>query len=195
MRLNTNNSVIPASSTHLEKAFDTVIAKHIESIPNQRIFEQWDPYKCPAALLGWLAWAVSVDDWNPDWPEQVKRDVIASSVTVHRHKGTAYSVKHSLNSLKVKTNITEWTDNIKQSVPYSFSVNTFANDAFKNAIHYNIDQEFYQSIKQQINSNKPIRSQFDIKVHATFEQKLLLAATTTIGQILQLNVKTKHVHL
>ena len=34
---------------------------------------------CPADVLPWLGWALSVDDWDQDWSEQQKRSAIAAS--------------------------------------------------------------------------------------------------------------------
>ncbi|WP_241086850.1 phage tail protein I [Candidatus Vondammii sp. HM_W22] len=121
------DTLMPPSSSPLEKVADLTAALHIEAIPVERIFDQWHPQRCPAGLLGCLAWAVSVDDWNPDCPEQVKRDVIESSVQVHRHKGTLYSVKQALSSLAIQTQISEWTENTQTNTPYSFIVSAFVN--------------------------------------------------------------------
>ncbi|MDC7787366.1 phage tail protein I [Rhodoplanes sp. TEM] len=48
----------------------------------------WDPWTCPAAQLPLLAWAWSVDIWNPAWPEHRKRQVIAESPAFHEAKTT-----------------------------------------------------------------------------------------------------------
>ena len=56
----------------------------------------WNPDTIPAHLLPWLAWALSVDDWDREWPEAVKRAVIAESVEVHRRKGTRAGMHRAL---------------------------------------------------------------------------------------------------
>lgn len=58
----------------------------------------WNPWACPEALLPWLAWALSVDQWDPDWPVENRRRVIAESVEIHRRKGTVASVKAILGA-------------------------------------------------------------------------------------------------
>lgn len=58
----------------------------------------WNPDACPAHLLPWLAWALSVDDWDVEWPEATKRRVIAESVKIHRHKGSVASVRRILRA-------------------------------------------------------------------------------------------------
>lgn len=162
------DTLMPPSSSQLEKAADLTAALHIEAIPIERIFDQWHPQRCPADLLGWLAWAVSVDDWNPDWPEQVKRDVIESSITVHRHKGTPYSVKKALASLAVKTQVSEWQDDTNNKVPYSFAVKAFANSALRSDSEVILNEQFYALVKRQVNNNKSTRSQFGLQIGAEY---------------------------
>jgi len=62
-------------------------------VPNATL---WTPATCPAALLPWLAWALSVDEWDGTWPEERQRAVIAASVAVHRRKGTRGAVVAAL---------------------------------------------------------------------------------------------------
>ena len=54
-------------------------------VPYRDLF---DPYKCPADFLPWLASNWSVDLWYDDWPESTKRNIIANIVTLKRQKGT-----------------------------------------------------------------------------------------------------------
>ncbi len=48
----------------------------------------YNPDTCPVHLLPHLAWAWSVDRWDPEWPESVKRAAIKASFYIHKHKGT-----------------------------------------------------------------------------------------------------------
>jgi phage tail P2-like protein len=60
-----------------------------------------NPGKCPSGLLPFLAWELSVDEWNPAWGDDVKRRVIAESAAVHRHKGTLGAVRRALEAIFV----------------------------------------------------------------------------------------------
>lgn len=55
-----------------------------------------NPATCPAAFLPWLAWALSVDEWSPDWTEQTQRAAIAASIGVHRRKGTVAALRAAI---------------------------------------------------------------------------------------------------
>lgn len=56
----------------------------------------WDPARCPKALLPWLAWTLAVEDWDVDWPEWRKREVVAGAVALHRLRGTVAAVRRVL---------------------------------------------------------------------------------------------------
>ncbi|QTL34105.1 phage tail protein I [Pseudoalteromonas viridis] len=68
----------------------------------------WDPMLCPAPLLPWLAWAMSVDEWDEAWSETLKRQVIRDAFAVHQYKGTPYALQKALDSLNIVTEIKEW---------------------------------------------------------------------------------------
>ncbi len=93
---NLPQTIAPASASPLVKLIDRLAARQLDAIPVNRIFNQWSPNDCPAHLLGHLAWAVSVEEWDSAWPEETKRTVIRTSADVHRHKGTAYAVREAL---------------------------------------------------------------------------------------------------
>ena len=84
-------TLLPPNATPLERALEADGAQ-LGDIPVP-IDTLWIPETCPAALLPWLAYSVSVDLWNPDWPESVKRQVIAAAFDVHRIKGTLGAVR------------------------------------------------------------------------------------------------------
>lgn len=87
-------TLLPSNATRLERALGQVIGR-ISDVPVP-IADLWSPHRCPAPLLPWLAWALSVDEWDAGWPEDRKRDVIAASVEIHRHKGSMWAVRRTL---------------------------------------------------------------------------------------------------
>jgi phage tail P2-like protein len=87
-------SLLPPNSTDFEASLE---------VPGFRVDAMavdigllWDPETCPIGFLPWLAWALSVDEWDPVWSEDQKRGVVSASVEVHRHKGTLWSIRRSL---------------------------------------------------------------------------------------------------
>lgn len=57
----------------------------------------WDPATAPAAVLPFLAWALSVDEWDPLWTIERQREIIAASIDIHRHKGTLMAIEMMLD--------------------------------------------------------------------------------------------------
>ncbi|NJR20501.1 MAG: phage tail protein I [Hyphomonadaceae bacterium] len=99
-----DQSLLPLNSTTLERAIETALKLDLPV----RTGDLWNPQACPAQLLPWLAWALSVDTWDANWPEAIQRRVIANSPAVHRAKGTRAAVIAALDSLMVKAGIIEW---------------------------------------------------------------------------------------
>ena len=88
--------LLPPNATELEKALEQSQAAGID-LP-VLIKTLWAPYDCPADLLPWLAWAVGVEEWSAGWSDQVKRDVIAATPEIRRHRGTVWAVREALRA-------------------------------------------------------------------------------------------------
>lgn len=95
------DSLLPLNRSPLEIAIEQALTSeqinthnHIKMM--QRI---GSPLLAPVDLLPWLAWTVSVDEWQSEWTEVVKREVIAQSKTLHAHKGSVWAVKKALESV------------------------------------------------------------------------------------------------
>ncbi len=62
-----SNRLLPVGSSPLEVAAAAACAK-LENVPVP-LRELWDPLACPLEFLPYLAWALSVDRWDENWPE------------------------------------------------------------------------------------------------------------------------------
>ncbi|MEM5528077.1 phage tail protein I [Gammaproteobacteria bacterium AS21] len=93
----TYKSLLPPNSSALERALEQVAAKALD-LPIL-IKQLHDPDTCPAALLPWLAWSLSVDEWDKYWSEQHQRQVIKESRQIHREKGTPKSIRRVLAAI------------------------------------------------------------------------------------------------
>ncbi len=89
-----SESILPPGATKLERSLEEVITAALE-VPNDVL---WNPALCPSELLPWLAHNVSVIAWEPEWSEDTKRAVIASSVEVHRRNGTIFAIREAMAS-------------------------------------------------------------------------------------------------
>ncbi|CCO22224.1 phage tail protein I [Maridesulfovibrio hydrothermalis] len=101
-----SKSLLPPNASKLERDFSEVVARIGElHIP---IDDLWNPETCPLGLLPYLAWALSVDVWDEDWPEDVKRAVVRESVAIHRIKGTPGAVEKMCAALGYDVRVLEW---------------------------------------------------------------------------------------
>lgn len=88
----TASDLLPQNATGFERALlDAMASADPLAVPIRELF---DPETCPTPHLSFLAWALSVDVWNKDWPEATKRAVIAAAVSDHRIKGTVAGYEH-----------------------------------------------------------------------------------------------------
>ena len=85
-------SLLPNNSTKTERAIEAATDRSLPLL----VGDLWNPERCPAAFLPWLAWALSVDDWDASWTEETKRAVISSSIEIHRRKGTVWAMRQAL---------------------------------------------------------------------------------------------------
>lgn len=156
-------TLLPASRTRTETAIDET-TQRILDVPTPGA-DLWSPDTCPADLLPWLAWAFSVEVWNAAWPVAVKRSVIRDAVRVHRLKGTRKAVEIALAALGFRIDIVEgWEDG---GDPHRFRLDAYGADVF--ATGFAIDDRLFARISRVIETVKPVRSHFNLRIGESFE--------------------------
>ena len=90
------HSILPPNSSLTERGLEAAWATSGPDL--EPVAQLMSPDTCPAPLLGWLAWALSVDVWDAGWSEDAKRRTIRDSIAVHREKGTKASVQRALRA-------------------------------------------------------------------------------------------------
>lgn len=85
--------LLPANATPLERALSQSTGRFV---PARLVAELWNAQTCPESALPYLAWALSVDQWDSTWPVQIKRDTISAARLLHQRKGTPWSIRHAL---------------------------------------------------------------------------------------------------
>ncbi len=107
----------------------------------------------PADVLPFLAWQFHVEGWEFAQTESERRNLIKSSIELHRYKGTPWAIEHAIETLGFKSEVVEW---FKYSGnPYYFKV---AVDISK---HGGVDQQLIKSIESLIDHYKNERSWLD----------------------------------
>lgn len=141
--------LLPANATDQERALSEATAR-IDGI-DVPIADLWNPQTCPAALLPWLAWALSVDVWDATWTEAQKRSVIAASVAVHRIKGTRGAVVRALDALGYDVSLVEWFEGAPKGEPYTFRLAVEVDNR-------GVDESLYSTLEQVVQRAKNVRS-------------------------------------
>ncbi len=148
------SNLLPPNATAIERAIDASVSRMAELPVDIR--QQWDPDTCPAALLPWLAWALSIDSWKPSWPESVKRQRVKQAVEIQRRKGTAKSVRDVVASFGSSLAIREWWQTSPPGTPHTFELVLTLGESVPNTA------EYQQDIVDAINRTKPVRAHFTL---------------------------------
>lgn len=166
------NSLLPPNSTALERQVEAVTAR-IGELPTP-LADLWNPWRCPAKLLPWLAWSLSVENWGSDWPEQVQRQVIADSVAVHRLKGTVGAVRRAIGALGASIELVEWWENGGE--PHTAELVAYAGKNLDPSGNTVLTAELQRTLWQVVEATKPVRSHINFRVGVALGAGVKLAA-------------------
>lgn len=90
-------TLLPPNRGAFEEAADLTGARIAELPVDLRKLVQ--PYEVPETHLPWLAWGLSVDLWDKDWPQEKKRAQMARSLPFHSIKGTQTAITEALAAM------------------------------------------------------------------------------------------------
>ena len=146
-----NQSLLPPNATNLLKDLESILSVQLDLQTLNRFVN--NPNEAPANILPWLAWTVSVDDWNDAWSETVRRNVIKASIEVHRRKGTIGALKKALQAFNYQNvKVEEWFD--YGADPYFFRV-------FFDVVEPGFDVNIIPDVQKVITSTKNARSHLE----------------------------------
>ncbi len=166
--------LLPKNATKLERAAAAMLLERVGDIPTL-IDAIWTPAGCPTPLLRFLAFAVSVDVWDEDWPESVKRDVIAAAPLVHRKKGTVMAIEAALKALGVRSRTTEWWQAVPSERRGTFTVRAYARTQLlpnEPILGANVQLQ----VLRQIQLVKPKSRSFSFQIGADFGAAVIVAS-------------------
>ena len=115
-----STSLLPPNVSPMERALEAA-GMRLSEIPGD-LGSIWNPATCPAPFLPWLAWALSIDFWDADWPEAQKRQEIADTIVQQRRKGTRASMQTMLARFDPLIELTEWFEDAENLGPNEFRV-------------------------------------------------------------------------
>jgi phage tail P2-like protein len=138
-------SLLPINSTPLERALEAVNAGDTAIL----LRTLYNPATCPVHLLPQLAWAWSVDRWDPRWSEAVKRNAIRASFFIHERKGTIGALRRVVEPLGYLIEVVEWWQTVPEGEPATFALKVGVLDT-------GISEEMYQELTRLIDDAKPV---------------------------------------
>ena len=121
-----------------------------------------DIAEVPEPFLAHRAWGRSVDVYDPAWPVEVRRDVIAVAPEVHLHKGELYAVRKALAALRVDAEVTQWWQTAPKGRPYTFEVRAFARARLYDGPL--LDARLIRVIYATVLGTKPLTRAFDLTI-------------------------------
>lgn len=113
-------NLLPPNTTAFEKKIVETTAKTTELNTNLSSLIRIDD--APADFLSILAWQFSVDRWQDDWPDEVKRAQIKNSIKVHTYKGTNFALRSIVESFGYSLTIHEWWQESPMNEPGTFQI-------------------------------------------------------------------------
>ena len=156
-------SLLPPNATPLERALEVATARAAKVPAPLR--DLWNADSCPAELLPFLAWALSIDTWSADWPESVQRARVRSAIAIQRRKGTAQSVRDVVESFGGAVALREWWQTTPRAEPHTFSLVV----SLTGADGEPASAAFADAVIDEVSRTKPVRS------HFTFTQAIRAA--------------------
>lgn len=172
-------TILPPNATPLLRALEATMRARL--FIDHPIADLLDPDRCPAHLLTFLAWAMSVDVWRDEWPEHVKRARIKASLAVHRRKGTAAAVREVVASFGGQVIMREWFELQAAGIPAPPGTFTLTLNV-AGASGYTATAQYVDDIIAEVNRTKPVRA------HFTFTQGIV--ARGDIGLVAAARVMT-----
>lgn len=103
-----SNTLLPPSASAWMRSAEAATAR-LSGI-TVAIRTLWTPTACPVDLLPYLAWALSVDRWDKNWPAEKKIASIQQSYWLHRRKGTRAAVRRVIEDMGFSATFAEWFD-------------------------------------------------------------------------------------
>lgn len=143
-------NLLPPNTTAFEKKIVETTAKTTELNTNLSSLIRVDD--APADFLSILAWQFSVDRWQDDWPDEVKRAQIKNSIKVHTYKGTNFALRSIVESFGYSLTVHEWWQESPVNEPGTFQITIDTNGRA-------LTEKTYQTLVELLHDAKPLTRQ------------------------------------
>ncbi|MES2905075.1 MAG: phage tail protein I [Pseudomonadota bacterium] len=175
-------SLLPPLATAQERALEQTIAATFNI--DVDIARLWNPLTCPAPLLPWLAWGLSIDLWDADWSEATKRAAIADAIPFQQRKGTRASLRTVLDRFDPLIAIVEWFEANPTMEPHTFRLEL----PLPADSDVTYDEALVAALLRDIAAVKPVRSHMQAVFTLRAQTAAFLAAAAQAAMFVRLDV-------
>ena len=120
------------------------------------IYSRFD--ELPEALVDILAYDMHVDWYDYDMPLKVKREVVKSSVKVHKYMGTKYAVETALGAVFPGASIEEWFEYGGKPYRFRAKIPVAGSSISENQQRKGIEQIwFYKNLRSHLDDVEYVR--------------------------------------
>lgn len=174
--MTTNHApLLPGNSTLLEKRAAECLQ---QAVKNPLIIADLiNPQKCPEHLLPYLAWAFSVDKWDEQWGEEVKRIAIESAFIIHKQKGTLTAIKRVIEPIGYLLELKEWWQEKPEGVLGTFKLSVEVNDI-------GLNSDAFNELTRLIDDVRPVSRHFTLAITSAISGELRTFITAQTGEII-----------
>lgn len=176
-------SLLPPNAAPAERALESAMRADIDL---SAVGTLWDPARCPAEVLPFLAWGLSISHWDTAWSEAEKREAVAGAIPFHRIKGTRAAVEEVLARFHPLLTIVEsWEDGALDK-PHTFQVRAPAPEIGPDFL----TEETAAAIVRDVAAAKPLRAHFDFVQELRAQGAVYLAAGGMAGTVFRSDFTT-----
>lgn len=171
-----SNTLLPPSSTAWLR-YTEAGASRLSAI-TVALRTLWTPTDSPVDLLPYLAWALSVDRWDKDWPAERKIAAIQRSYWLHRRKGTRGAVRRVVEDMGFSATFAEWFE--VGDEPGTFRLEVDINEA-------GLTPKTLAELNRLINDAKPVsRHPAQLSITAKVHGDIWVSSTLSCGDIISI---------
>ncbi|CAH0161220.1 phage tail protein I [Pseudomonas mediterranea] len=167
-------SLLPVSSSALERALDIGFARLLERI-DPPFPELMNPAATPAAFLPYLAADRGVNEWSTTAPEAEKRLTVELAWPTARQAGTRKALENAAKGLQLTPEVRAWYEQTPVGSPYSFSVRAFTEQPYSEEIDARLDRRLADA--------KSERDILKVSVGLSASGRHVIGATTLCGEL------------
>jgi len=168
-------ALLPNNSTLLERALGSVALDRTK-VTMRTLY---NPDTCPPHLLYQLAWAWSVDRWDDEWSEAVKRSVIRSAYFVHSRKGTIGALRRVVEPFGYLIEVVEWWQTMPEGVPGTFALKVGVSDS-------GISDETYRELSALLDDARPVsRHMTGLAISLEARGRVYVGCSLSDGDVLE----------